>query len=105
MVENEKGYKKIPNRYMVATKAIHELGDISDNSPKLCSIHGEDEKNFIGEWVTGFGFLNVKFPKETTRELTPEEIYECDGEMIAINSSYYYTLRIKEGGLVAAPNQ
>ena len=57
----------------MATKAVHKLGDISRNKPDLCIVHDEDEKNYIGNWVTGFGFINVKFPKNTTRELSEEE--------------------------------
>jgi hypothetical protein len=33
---------------------------------------------YIGMWVTGFGFFDVRFPKETTRELTKEEIKQID---------------------------
>ncbi len=61
------------SKYMMATKAIHKLGDISSDHPDLCFIKEEDEDNYIGNWVTGYGFINVKFPKETTRELTQDE--------------------------------
>ena len=60
-------------KYMMATKAIHQLGDISSDKPDICQISGEDDENYIGSWVTGLGFINVKFPKETTRELTEKE--------------------------------
>src|SRR5262245_33776144 len=58
---------KLPNRtgketetvgipkYMMATKAIHQLGDISRDKPDICQIFGEDADNYIGNWVTGFG--------------------------------------------------
>lgn len=74
-------------RYMMATKANHELGDISREEPDLCVIHGEDEENYIGNWVTGFGFINVKFPKSTTRELTDEEKEKWNGRQITISGS------------------
>lgn len=61
------------SRYMMATKVIHQLGDISSEIPGLCIIHSEDEQNYISNWVTGFGFINVRFPKTTTRELTEAE--------------------------------
>lgn len=61
------------SNYMMATTAIHQLGDISSDTPDLCVVHSEDEDNYIGNWVTGFGFINVKFPKSTTRPLTAEE--------------------------------
>ena len=78
--------------YKIATKAIHKLGDISRHvddgnySDNLCIVTSEDETNFIGSWVTGFGFFNVKFPKETTRDLTEEEVEYFNGRSIQINN-------------------
>lgn len=80
-----KEYKS--GRYMMATKAIHMLGDISRDVPNMCVINKEDEENYIGMWVEGFGFFDVKFPKETTRELTKEEIDKQVGKRLAINSN------------------
>jgi hypothetical protein len=60
-------------KYMMATIAKHKVGDLSRREPSLCCIHGEEGENFIGQWVEGFGFFNVQFPKATTRELTGEE--------------------------------
>lgn len=72
------------SRYMMATKAIHQLGDISSDEPDLCVVHGEDEENYIGNWVTGFCFANVKFPKDTTRNLTEEEKERYHGRQVVI---------------------
>lgn len=59
---------------MMATNAIHKTGDISREEPNLCIIHNKDAENYIGTWVFGLAnFVNVKFPKATTRELTDEE--------------------------------
>lgn len=74
-------------KYMMATTAIHKIGDISRDEPHLCYIREEDEVNYIGEWVEGFGFVNVKFPKSTTRELTDEEYQEFNGKRLAIGSN------------------
>lgn len=71
-------------RYMMATTAIHQLGDISSEFPDLCVVHSEDEENYIGNWVTGLGFVNVKFPKSTTQELTDEDIKQYDGMKLAM---------------------
>jgi hypothetical protein len=76
-------------KYMMATKAIHKLGDISSDSPALCVIHSEDEENYIGNWVTGFGFIGVKFPKETTRELTQEEINYFNSRVIVLGGNKF----------------
>ncbi len=61
------------NHYMMATKATHKIGDISKDNPSLCLVCDENEENYIGSWVTGLGFIDVQFPKSTTRELTEEE--------------------------------
>ena len=60
--------------YMMATKAIHKLGDISSSEPDICRIESEDDENYIGRWVCGMGFVHVKFPKSSTRKLTSEEV-------------------------------
>lgn len=60
-------------RYMMATKATHKIGDISRDEPDLAAIHGEEGDDYIGNWVSGFGFIDVRFPKATTRELTEAE--------------------------------
>lgn len=77
--------------YMMATKAIHQLGDISRKEPDLCIIDSEDSQHFIGAWVidvTGYGlYINVRFPKSTTRELTDEEKEEWHGRQIVIGDS------------------
>jgi len=71
----------------MATKAIHTTGDISRDIPDICIIGSEDGENYIGNWVYGFGFANVKFPKATTRELTFEEIEKYHGMPIAMGST------------------
>ena len=73
-------------KYMMATEAIHQLGDISRNKPDLCIISSEDDKNYIGSWITGLGFIKVKFPKATTRELTAEEIEHFNNLHIQISN-------------------
>ncbi|KKS33761.1 MAG: hypothetical protein UU96_C0015G0003 [Parcubacteria group bacterium GW2011_GWC2_42_13] len=82
-------------RYMMATKAVHKLGDVSGEEPDLCSIHREDKENYIGSWVLGIILNNVKFPKSTTRELTDEEKKEWHGKQIWIGGRPRYTIYIK----------
>ena len=79
----------------MATKAIHQLGDISNDTPNICIITGEDEDNYIGSWVEGLGFFNVKFPKKTTRPLTEAEIDHFDGQAVQINSQPPRKLNVK----------
>lgn len=59
---------------MMATKAFHKMGDISRDKPEYAYIVAEDDDNYYGSWIEGFGFIDVRFPKETTRILTPDEI-------------------------------
>jgi hypothetical protein len=83
------------SKYMMATTAIHQLGDISRDEPELCVIQEEDSENYIGNWVEGLGFIDVKFPKSTTRELTEEEASQYDGRGLKIGSTPIGTIRIK----------
>lgn len=64
---------RFPERYLMATTAMHALGDISRDEPALAIVYGETDQDWIGEWATGLGMINVRFPKATTRELTAEE--------------------------------
>jgi hypothetical protein len=75
------------DKYMMATKAIHQSGDISSDVPDLCVVNSEDNDNYIGQWLFGFGFVNVQFPKNTTRELTPEEIEKYHGNLYFVGES------------------
>ena len=82
------------NKYMMATKAIHKMGDISKDELNLCHIHDEDEENYIGNWVTGYGFINVKFPKNTTRELTEDEVTKYNNTHIRLASNSSMKLKV-----------
>lgn len=64
------------DKYMMATTAIHMLGDISRDEPDLCRVSEEHDDYYIGMWVTGYGFFGIKFPKESTRDLTDSEVKE-----------------------------
>jgi hypothetical protein len=66
-------------RYMMATTAIHKLGDISSDIPDICVVSSETETDYIGNWVFGLGFFDVKFPKSTTKELTEEDKLKYNG--------------------------
>ena len=86
------------DKYMMATKAYHMLGDISRDEPDLCHVHLEREDDYIGSWVTGFGFIEVKFPKKTTRELTQEEIEKYNSGSFQMSNHPPFKLNIKEIG-------
>jgi hypothetical protein len=82
------------NGYMIATKAIHKLGDISREEGDLCRIDREEGGNYIGSWVTGFGFFDVKFPKETTRDLTDTETAKYHGNCITVNGQKTHNINL-----------
>jgi hypothetical protein len=92
--DDSKEIKKLEEtRYMMATKAIHKLGDISREKPDICVIFDEDTDNFIGKWVMGLGYFNVRFPKKTTRELTEKEKKHYHGMTIQVGGYGCYTIR------------
>ncbi len=64
--------ERMTARYMMATTAYHRSGDLS-RPADLALIYGEDGEWWIGEWVYGYGFVEVRFPKAATRPLTPAE--------------------------------
>ncbi len=67
-------YTRDQFRLMMATVAVHGLGDVSSPEPDLAIIRREDDEAFYGEWVFGAGAMGIRFPKATTRRLTPEEV-------------------------------
>lgn len=80
--------------YAMATKAIHQLGDISRDEPDLCYLKHEAEEHYTGAWVTGYGFINVRFPKETTRPLTQEEVEQYNKQYVQIASHIPIKLKV-----------
>lgn len=60
---------------MWGTTAIHKLGDISRKRPDYCVVGLNPVGGYyIGNWITGFGFIEVKFPVETTKPLSRKEM-------------------------------
>lgn len=88
--------EKLPkvNKYMMATTAIHKLGDISSDMPDLCHVVHESETDYYGSWVTGFGFFNVRFPKETTLELTEQEMSKYNSMYVQVASNPPQKLKV-----------
>lgn len=60
--------------------AIHKLGNIKRDifDVELIAVSDEDEVFYIGSFVEGLGFVNVKFRKEDCRKATLEELDMCD---------------------------
>jgi len=94
IVRSVRSARNIPSKYMMATKALHLLGDISRETPDLCHVHSETDRYYVGSWVTGFGFFDVLFSKETTRELTAEEIAYWNTRAVQIGSQPPMKLKV-----------
>lgn len=86
--------------HMMATKAYHQLGDISSDGPDICFIYNETKDFYIGNWIFGFGFFDVLYPKETTRTLTEEEINRYNCVRMAINGNSIGQLKVIIKGAV-----
>jgi hypothetical protein len=79
-------------RVMWATEAHHLMGDISRREGDFAMVYVENiEKGelkivhdpeygpcWVGNWITGLGFIEVRFPVATTRDLTwvEAEVFE-----------------------------
>jgi hypothetical protein len=85
---------KIESKYMMATKAIHLTGDISRDTADICVVFEEDDQNFYGNWVFGAGFVNVAFPKQTTHDLTAEEVEHYHGRPLMIGGGFIGSINI-----------
>ena len=77
---------EIEPKYQMATIAYHQLGNISNDTPDLCSVNAETEEYYVGSWIYGLGFFNVLFPKITTRDLTEEDHEKFDNTYVRISS-------------------
>lgn len=87
------------DRYMIATKAIHKLGDLSRDSD-ICRVTEEDDDNYYGMWLTGYGFFNVRFPKETTRDMTDEEFEKYSNTSVQLSNHESQRLRMNRDGTI-----
>ena len=80
--------------HLMGTKAYHQLSEISRDKPGIFHAAHETDDYWIGSWVEGFGFFDVRFPKDTSRALTKEEVAHYEGRHYAINSQPSRSLRL-----------
>jgi hypothetical protein len=80
----------------MGTEAYHVLGDIGRDEYDLFQAYGETDDYWVGAWITGYGFFNVCFPKETSRELTEQEVEKWSKMYIQIGSQPAHQLNIKK---------
>ena len=60
-------------RILMGTEAHHLLGDLSRDEPDYFYVDYEAIADYRGHWLTGLGFINVRFPKATSRPMTDDE--------------------------------
>ena len=65
--------------------AIHKLGNIKRKMDDLIIIRDETETHFIGNFITGYGFIDVEYKKVDVRELTQEEKQKTLKMQVGIN--------------------
>lgn len=85
---------KTNHRYLIGTKAYHLTGDISRKNEALFSTDMETDNYYVGSWVTGFGFVQVLFPKFTSRGLTEEEVRTYNQKYVQIGSNPPIKLKV-----------
>lgn len=82
-----------PSVIGVATHAYHKLGDISRKEPDFCCISFEDEHNYYGNWVEGFGFVDVQFPKHSTTIASESLTQKVLDMNLQIDTNFWKNLR------------
>ena len=93
---NHESKRKIDEKYLMATTAYHNIGDFSYETPDLCCVYEETDGAYIGSFVLGIGAFNVVFPKETTRNLTKDEVKFWSKQYIGIGSQPSHKLNKDE---------
>lgn len=72
-VDRWRDYIMSTNKIRHGTEAHHMLGDISRPSGDYFIVDQDDGDDYVGHWLTGFGFIEVRFPKHTTRDISDDE--------------------------------
>lgn len=87
-------------RYMIlkgGSPAIHKLGDIGRDVDDFIFVKSETQSHFIGNFVEGFGFVDVEFKKSDCRPLTPNEVEKLNNSRISLGGIVYTTRVDSEG--------
>ena len=82
--------------YAMGKEAHHYLGDISRKDWDIVQVVQEDADNYYGNWLYGYGYVDVRFPKSSLRELTKEEIDQYEGSNFGIVGSWANKLKVKD---------
>lgn len=82
--------------YAMAKEAYHLLGNVSRDKWDLIQIYQEDKENYYGNWVYGWGLIEVRFPKNKIRTPNKKELRKYDGSRFGISGNYVCDLEIKD---------
>jgi len=78
--------------------AIHKLGDIGREIDDYIQIHSETDEYYIGNFVEGYGFIDVKYHKSDCRNLTQDEINKMNKKCYSINGNIIGKYRLDNDG-------
>ena len=65
--------------------AIHKLGDIHSDIDDIFVVHHERDDILIGNWLEGFGLIDVEVQRAHTRKLTHAEADKLHGGYLAMS--------------------
>lgn len=81
--------------YLMAREAYHLLGEVTRDEWDLAIVFKEDDENFYGNWVFGYGLIDVRFPKNKVEELNKKEITKYNKIGYGINGVFINMLKVK----------
>lgn len=89
MIEELKYTEINPEFFMMGSNGFHPMGCKTEGE-NLCVVYGETDKLWVARLVFAFkGFVKFRFPKESTRKLTQDEI-EKYSAILGVKIEYEY---------------
>jgi hypothetical protein len=82
--------------YLMAKESYHLLGEVTRDEWDLAIVFKEDNKNFYGNWVFGYGLVDVRFPKDKVKKLNKKEITKYNEIGYGINGVFINMLKVKD---------
>ncbi len=78
---------------LMANEGYHKIINYPPQGYELIEVAYESGDFYIGNWIEGFGFIHIQFPKSATRPLTEQEIAKYSKRTFYINDTPLFTLR------------
>lgn len=70
--------------HLMAKEGYHKMLNYINDTYAFIVVHSEYKDFYIGNWLEGFGFVDIQFPKNKTRSLTKEEQEKINNSRIVI---------------------